>query len=206
MKEDTRVAGPWSDKKLYMGQDLPGTLWEWQEDVMNRCMVEPDDRTINYIIDVRGGRGKSKFCKYMGYHHGAITLPWGRTGDLLNLVCKLGAKSIYLFDLSRSKPQDWARDDIAAAMESIKNGYIVNLKYETGTFYMNPPHIWCFSNSVPNLSSMSADRWKFWEIDDLRRLLVVSSTRLKELCGKLHRDRGSSPHRSMSDNSIDLTI
>lgn len=202
MKSDSRVNGPWSDQKLYMGKDLPGTLWDWQEDVMNRCMMEPDDRTINYIIDLKGGVGKSKFCKYMSYHHQAITLPWGRTGDLLNLVCKLGAKNIYLFDLSRSKPQDWARDDISAAMESIKNGYIVNLKYETGVFMMNPPHIWCFSNQLPNLTSMSRDRWVIWEIDDLRRLVVVSSSRIKELGRKLHRSRSRSPDRP---DSIDLT-
>lgn len=201
MKTESRVAGPWSDQKLYMGKDLPGTLWEWQQDVLDRCMTDPDDRTVNYIIDFKGGKGKSKFCKYMGYHHQALTVPWGRTGDILNLVCKLGAKQIYLFDLSRSKPKDWARDDIAAAMEQIKNGYIVNFKFETGAFYMNPPHIWCFSNSIPNLSSMSADRWKFWEIDDLRRLVVVSSSRLKELSRRLPRSRSSSPRR----DSIDLT-
>lgn len=205
MKEDSRVKGPWSDKKIYMGKDLPGTLWDWQQDVLNRCMVEPDDRTINYIIDVKGCVGKSKFCKYLSYKHDAITLPWGRTGDLLNLVCKLGARNTYLFDLSRSKPQDWARDDIAATMESIKNGYIVNLKYETGVFFMEPPHVWCFSNQAPNLSSMSADRWKFWEINDLRQLVVVPPHRLKQLMGKLRRDRSHSPRRSSSDNNIDLT-
>lgn len=184
MKTDTRVAGPWSDQKLYMGKDLPGTLWDWQEDVKNRCMVEPDDREINYIIDFKGNMGKSKFCKYMVYHHGALMLPWGKTGDILNLVVKKGAKSIYLFDLSRSKPQDWARDDISAAMEQIKNGHIVNMKYETGDFMMDPPHVWCFSNQLPNLASMSMDRWKFWELSDSRQLLVVSSSRLNSLTSK----------------------
>lgn len=171
MKEDTRVAGPWSDCKLYLGDDLPAVLYPWQETVKELCMETPDDRIINYIIDPTGNTGKSKFCKLMGFKMNAVVLPWGRTGDLLNLVVKIGARSIYLFDLSRTKPQDWANGDICAAMESIKNGYVVNLKYETGVFYMASPHIWCFSNSAPNLSGMSADRWRLWEISSERRLI-----------------------------------
>ena len=175
-----------------MGQDLPGELWDWQQEVKERCMSSSaDDRVINFIIDLKGNMGKSKFCKYMCYHHGALMLPWGRTGDILNLVVKKGAKEIYLFDLSRSKPQDWAKDDISAAMEQIKNGHIVNMKYETNDFMMCPPHVWCFSNSPPNLSSMSLDRWKFWEITSSRQLVVVNSERLKQLSGKLHSDGGS---------------
>lgn len=198
MKDESRVAGPWSDQKVYMGKDLPGTLWDWQEEVKARCFQEADDRTINYIVDRKGRMGKSKFCKYMGWKHNAVCIPWGKTGDILNYIVKVGARTTYVFDLSRTKPQDWAKDDISAAMEQIKNGYIVNWKFETGAFYMDPPHIWCFSNELPNLKSMSMDRWKLWEIDDLHRLVVLTSHRLKELSRELHRDRSASPRRNLS--------
>lgn len=198
MKEDSRVKGPWSDSKIYTGKDLPQTLWAWQETVKGLCMQEPDDRHINYIYDPIGGKGKSKFCKYMGYHHKALVLPWGRTGDIQNLVIKKGARSIYLFDLSRSKPQDWAQDDVSAAMEGIKNGHIVNYKFETDDFYMDPPHIWCFSNQLPNFSSMSRDRWILWEIDDLSRLVRISSGRLRELMSQQQRERRRRRSRSRS--------
>lgn len=201
MKDSSRVAGPWSDQRMYMGKDLPGTLWDWQEDVKNRCHLSPDDRTINYIIDYKGNMGKSKFCKYMVFKHGALMLPWGKTGDILNLVVKKGPKTIYLFDLSRTKPQDWAKDDISAAMEQIKNGHIVNMKYETDDFMMEPPHIWSFSNQLPNLSSMSLDRWKFWEINGLRQLVPVTSSRLKELRRGLPREGASSGDRDIIDMS-----
>jgi len=178
MKEESRVAGPWSSKPVYLGQDLPSVLFPWQEDVKTACDEEPDDRTINYVIDEKGNTGKSKFCKLMGFKHGALVLPWARTGDILNLVTKLGAKKTYLFDLSRTKPQDWSTGDISAAMESIKNGYVVNTKYETSAFYMACPHIWCFSNQPPVLSSMSKDRWKLWSIRD--RKLVPYNRRRSE--------------------------
>lgn len=199
MKEDSRVQGPWSDRKIYQGKDLPSQLWPWQEEVLHRCQAEPDNRTVNCIIDTVGNTGKSVFCKLMGFKHGALVLPWGRTSDLLNLVCKMGHKEIYLFDLSRSKPQDWARDDISAAIESIKNGYIVNTKYETSLVYQDPSHVWCFSNQAPNLSSLSRDRWKFWEINGLRQLVRVESRRLKEL--DQPRQRDGSPGREVVDLS-----
>lgn len=174
MKDESRVAGPWSDKPVYLGQDLPSSLWPWQEDVKKMCEEEPDDRTINYIIDEKGNTGKSKFCKLMGWKYGAMVLPWGRTGDLVNLVVKAGAKDKYFFDLSRTKPKDWAGGDICAAMEGIKNGYVVNTKYETAAFYMPSPHVWCFSNAPPNLTEMSRDRWKLWSIDREKRLVPFS--------------------------------
>lgn len=191
MKSETRVNGPWSDSKIYQGKDLPKTLWPWQEDVMYRCKLPADDRQVNYVYDPKGNMGKSKFVKYMAFHHQSIMLPWGRTGDLLNLVCKLGARDSYFFDLSRSKPQDWAKDDIAAAMEQIKNGYIVNLKYETGAFLMEPPHVWCFSNQPPNLESMSIDRWYLWTINEERKLVRIYPDSLRRM-GK-SRSRSRSP-------------
>lgn len=184
MKDDTRVRGPWADKKLvqpYTGKDLPTSLWPWQQDVLERCKEEPDDRTVNWVIDIKGCTGKSKFAKYMFYHHGALFLPWGRTGDILNYVSKNTTCKIYFFDLSRSKPQDWARDDICAAIEQIKNGMIVNLKYETSGACFDPPHVWCFSNQPPNISSMSYDRWKLWLINEVRELIPCSKRALNRI-------------------------
>lgn len=197
MKTNTHVRGPFADKKInppYTGKDLPTHLWPWQAEVLERCKLAPNDREINYIIDTRGNTGKSKFAKYMWYHHGAIFLPWGKTGDILNYVCKNKDAGIYFFDLSRSKPADWARDDISAAMEQIKNGMIVNLKYETCGTVFDPPHVWCFSNQPPNLSSMSRDRWAFWLIDDSKSLIPCTNEELHTIMlGS--KNRSSSPSR-----------
>jgi len=88
-----------------MGNDLPGTLWAWQEEVKDRCTAAAaDDRMVNYIIDKKGGTGKSKFCKYMCYKHKALMVPWGRTGDILNLVVKKGAEDNNLFENATPLP------------------------------------------------------------------------------------------------------
>jgi len=168
MKADTRVFGPWSDAKSYRGQDIITNLWPWQDEVKKSCSTTPDARTINVVVDTIGNVGKSAFCKHMAWHCNALVLGWGKTGDILNLVSKNQNRDVYIFDLSRSKPQDWAKDDIPAAMEGIKNGMFMNTKYETAQVLMKIPHVWVFTNASPNISSMSADRWKLWSIDDSR--------------------------------------
>lgn len=173
LKSDSRVRGPYSDASTYIGGDLIVNLYPWQEEIYERLQGRPDSRIIDVLVDTQGNIGKSAFCKYLCWHLKIPVLGWGKTGDLLHLVSKLPNKSAYIFDLSRSKPQDWARDDIAAAMEGIKNGLFLNTKYECAQVIMNTPHIWIFTNIIPNISSMSRDRWRIWKVSHHR--LVRSS-------------------------------
>ena len=166
IKERSRVRGPWYSADVYRGEGIINILYEWQTKVQIFCTCKPDDRSINVIVDPRGNSGKSAFAKYMAFHHGVPCLGWGKTGDLLYLVSEVPNKKAYFFDLSRTKPQDWASGDIYAAIEGIKNGHFVNTKYKCKTVLMQSPHIWIFTNSKPNLSFMSVDRWHLWEIVD----------------------------------------
>jgi len=179
LKGESRVRGPYSDSSTYIGEDLIVQLYPWQEEIKSRIEGRPDSRRIDVLVDEKGNTGKSAFCKYICWHHKVPVLGWGKTGDLLYLVSKIPNKSAYIFDLSRSKPQDWARDDYAAAMEAIKNGCFINTKYECAQVLMKTPHIWVFTNQVPNISAMSRDRWRFWRILENRLVsheLVNDST------------------------------
>lgn len=57
MKDDTRVQGPWTKKKVYRGQDLPKELWGWQKDVSVEIGSNPhgNSRNVNesmlYLTD-----------------------------------------------------------------------------------------------------------------------------------------------------------
>lgn len=209
LKTTTRVAGPWADRRIYRGQDLIQILRPWQQEIKDRCEAEADDRTINVLYNESGNIGKSVFCKYMAYHFKAPVCGWAKAGDILNLVSKMPNMPVYLFDLSRTRPQDWAKDDIPAAMEGIKNGLFVNTKYETAQVIMQCPHIWMFCNHLPNLLSMSRDRWAIWKVDMDQNLTRVSTTELK-LISK-DQSRAASPRRTANrptlirTSSIDLT-
>lgn len=159
-KDDTFVDGPWSDKPIYLGQDLIKTLRPWQEQIRRMVLEEsPHPRKIYWYYDNAGGAGKSSFAKYMYFHHKILTLTIGSAGDLLNVVSKFEGLKAYLFDLSRTKGSKVAMTDLYQTMESVKNGYFVNTKYETGVCCMAIPHVIVFSNHLPDLKALSSDRW-----------------------------------------------
>lgn len=166
MKQNTRVAGPWADKEVYMGQDLPTTLRGWQKKHLEILTSPMEDRMIYWFIDEQGGAGKSKFAKYMQFHYGIPKLTFGKTCDLLNIVSKFQMRKGYIFDLSRTKPHDISMDDIYSAMENIKNGHFCNTKYETDIILMLPPHIIIYANWAPDTERLSPDRWIIKNINE----------------------------------------
>lgn len=52
-----------------------------------------------------------------------------------------------------------------AAIENLKNGHIVNFKFETGSKLFNPPNVVVFANKPPEtLELLSVDRWVIKEL------------------------------------------
>lgn len=172
-----RVEGPWTNiDKPYEGEDLPKSdeLHSWQKDALNQLCSPPDQKSsqVTWVYDPDGQKGKSTFLKYMSYHHRAVMLGYGKAGDLLHLVSKNSNRSMYLFNLSRSRPKDMSSDDLYAALESVKDGHFVSTKYETKTVTMRRPHVWVFANVLPNLQSLSKGRWRIFTISSDSRLVL----------------------------------
>lgn len=164
MKDDTRVAGPWADRPIYFGADLPTVLYEWQRKLRDYILGPVNNREVICIVDTQGNGGKSQFMKYMMYHHGILGMCFGKAGDLKNLVYKNKPARGYIFNLTRSQPKEAAITDIWSAVEEIKDGYVVNTKFETGTVMMDPPHVVVMMNFWPKRDNMSEDRWNCIDI------------------------------------------
>lgn len=167
MKTDTRVAGPWADRKIYMGSDL----WSeekhlpWQRFMTEEFEQSPGDRKMYWIYDPVGNNGKTKFIKWLAFARDALPLGYAHASDTLNLVSKFTNKSIYAWNLTRAKPAQLSELDLYAAMESIKDGMFVNTKYETAVVLMDPPHIMVCANHLPKMHHISSDRWIIKRID-----------------------------------------
>lgn len=170
LKAETRVAGPWADRSLeefeeeeeYKGADLYSVPYPWQqqlEDHLKDKCDSKDDRKIIWLYDPQGAGGKTKFIKKMAWKYHSTPCSYGRTTDILNLVSKVKRKRCFLFNLTRAKPMEIGSQDLYSTLESIKDGLVVNTKYETKSQIFDPPHIVVFANHLPNLSHMSADRW-----------------------------------------------
>lgn len=161
MKELSRVAGPWADKKLYLGADLwpVERMPAWQREYIDMFQGEPHPRTCMWLVDPQGNNGKTKFLKWLVFKMNACGLGYGNAGDILNLVSKRQGRSIYVWNLTRTRSARIDQAELYAAMESVKDGYFINTKYETSDVLMDPPHVLVLANFAPDLTGLSADRW-----------------------------------------------
>lgn len=164
LKDHTRVAGPWSDTPIYLGEDLPSELSGWQKQLFDMLQQKPDRRSVLWIYEQDGKTGKSEFAKYMSFKHNAVFMSYGNSKDLLNIVFKMKNRKLYIFDLPRTKPVDISGSDLYSTIESIKDGMFINTKYETGICMMSSPHVVVFSNYLPDRKKLSFDRWKIYTI------------------------------------------
>jgi len=102
----------------------------------------------------------------MYFHMKIITLSIGKASDLLNLVYKNQGKTCYCFDISRTVTKG-SMTEIYQALESVKNGYFVNTKYDTGVACFEIPHVIVFSNHLPMMAALSLDRWNIIDMSQM---------------------------------------
>lgn len=143
-------------------------LHPWQIEVEQLLMQPADDRTVYWIYNPEGCKGKTQFLKYLVKHYGVIFTSGGRKNDIMNLLFNnqpylLSADpAIVVWNL----PRDIDEHHISyEAIESTKDGLICNNKFECGSFIMNSPHVLILSNKLPLLHKLTKDRWKIFEIN-----------------------------------------
>lgn len=186
MKEDTRIAGPWSDRDspAYIPRQFRGkleTLLPFQKTIMEECKVF-NDRIINKIYCPGGGRGKSTIAHLMRLFKNGLVLPPLNDADRLVYTCcdKLMAKKIrdsipIFIDLPRAMNKE-RLFGLYSAIEVIKSGYVYDTRNRYREWDFDSPNIWVFSNIEPDLSLLSRDRWRLWEINDKDELVEFRGT------------------------------
>lgn len=139
------------------------SLYPWQLDIENLVHEEPDDRTIHWYWDKKGGAGKTALIKRLVHLYPWITYSTcTKSADIVTQADSM--ISCYLFNFSRS-----CKDfDPYGAIEQLKDGLVSNCKLQKKTvnILMNPPHIICFANKPPNIKKLSEDRWKIVRLDE----------------------------------------
>lgn len=139
-------------------------LKPWQKAIEELIIEEPNDRTIYWFHEQVGGCGKSIFAKYLCIKYNAIMVS-GKGADMKYGLMAFNEKrgyypEIVIIDIPRS-----VNDYVSySGIEEVKNGCFFSSKYESGMAIFNCPHIVCFSNELPDLAKMSADRWDIREI------------------------------------------
>lgn len=171
MKSESRVAGPFADRPIYLGQDLNCMRdpHPWQTRIMKMLDKDPDDRTIHWIYNREGNVGKSKLCKYLKFHKKWKRIPLGTATQLKTNAVTKGPFRAYYVDLPRVKGKEEAIQDLMSAIEDIKNGDVESAMYgKINEMQMVSPHVFVFSNDVPPINLATRDRWKVYTITDMK--------------------------------------
>lgn len=173
MKPEGRLRGPWVDPEAKEEQQktfIPKTVREltelkpWQKTVIAISKVR-NTRDINVIHDPDGGIGKSILCKYMKFNKLAEMIPptMNDSRDIMRCVMNKGASSCYLIDIPRGMlPKNF--NGLWPAIETIKDGQAYDDRYKFREIYFDEPNIFVFTNQMPDVNQLSADRWKFYKV------------------------------------------
>jgi hypothetical protein len=144
-------------------------VWrDWQQKLIDICTGPRDERTIHWVYDEQGGSGKSLLSQFLAWKHHAI-ICGGKKSDMYHQVavhCESHAfVDIVLWDITREAA---ARIQYEV-LEELKNGCLSSGKYEGYRHIQarsHAPHVLVFANSLPDMSKLSADRWKVYTIED----------------------------------------
>lgn len=165
-KEETRIAGPWSDKdkEVYIPKQYrTDKLLPWQQTIFDR-RDEWDTRHVNFVLEEEGNKGKSFLVGYMCCNGYSQKIPYmDNIKDIMRMIMDTEKKRIYFIDF----PRGLGKDRLASFMsgvEEIKNGYCYDDRYTFKQEWFDSPNIWIFSNKLPKQELLSLDRWIVWRI------------------------------------------
>lgn len=141
-------------------------LYGWQDAMLKVACEEPDDRTIYWIYDEKGNKGKSAFTKLLCAKYNAIMCE-GKAADINQALAGYNeAEGVFPDIVCVDCPRHCLEYMNYGAIEKVKNGHVFSGKYESKQMIFNPPHVFIFANSPPDTSKYSLDRWKIKEIHE----------------------------------------
>jgi len=176
-KDFTREDGPWCDKdkseeKIY----IPIRFREMELRPFQKTMMDlsrqNESRYINLIVDDKGNLGKSTVGCWAQLFEGGFKVPAINDGkELVQSVenyCRtrnIRVCSPMIIDLPRAMPKK-SLNGIYTGIEIIKEGFLYDVRNKYKQWVIEPPCVWVFTNTEPDLRLVSMDRWRLWKIVD----------------------------------------
>lgn len=130
-------------------------LREWQQSLKTLLDGEPDDRTVNFVVDETGNSGKTWFAHWYARktENVQVLLP----GKKADMAYALDSTIRVLFvDAPRSKQGEFIQYDF---LEEVKNGYVFSNKYESRVKTLSKLHVVVLMNECPDMAKLSEDRY-----------------------------------------------
>lgn len=133
-----------------------GTLREWQENMNDVLSMEPDDRTIVFVVDESGGMGKTWFQRWYYSRQPVRTqiLSCGKRDDLAHAIDR--SKDVFLFNIPRGGMEFFNY----GVVEMLKDRLVFSPKYDSQMKVIEKnPHVIVFCNEQPDMTKMTEDRY-----------------------------------------------
>ena len=134
---------------------VEGDLRGWQVDLALQLAAPPDARSILFVVDALGGKGKTWFQKKLLLEGDADVqlLMTGKRDDMAYAVQE--GKKIYLINVARGQMEYLQY----CVLEMLKDGVVHSPKYESQTKFLAPCHVVVFCNEFPDMFRLTEDRY-----------------------------------------------
>lgn len=197
MKEEGRVKGPFflgNSEKNQQFSMKQTKLKPWQQDLhqfITDNLSELKNRKVIYVEDTGGNTGKSFYQKWARLAQLDLiyrSLPISNVDRLMSaihIINKTLDVDVYCIDLTRTKGEDQSYKDLFAAVEQIKNGFVIDTMYgKYNESFFEPPVVIIFSNNIlynPDnpyqdmAHYLSDDRWLHLKI--IKNELFISNSK-----------------------------
>lgn len=141
----------------------------------------------NFVANPAGGAGKGYLKDIAFYHYGALELPV--LEDPLKLIqtaenmfrgLNVRKSRIIFFDIPRTIPREKLRT-LYYTIEILLGQKLYDLRNKFKGYYTyDLPVIWVFANEYPDITKLSYDRWRVFEINDKKELKCLSNKQCKQ--------------------------
>jgi len=129
-------------------------LRDWQSLLLGKLDQDPDSRTVIFVVDKKGNKGKSYLCSYLERERKGVQIM--KCGKRDDMAFELDDNpKIVVIDVARSS-SDFLHYTF---LEDLKDGRVFSPKYESHQKRFNPPHVVVMMNVDPDMTRLSEDRY-----------------------------------------------
>ena len=132
-----------------------GVPQRWQSELADRLGGDANDRTIDFVVDAEGGKGKTWFCRWLATCRDDVQiLGIGKKSDIAHMVDE--TKRIYLFNVGRNQMEYLSYP----LLEAMKDRLLTSTKYSgTTKTWSNNIHVVVLGNELPDFEKLTEDRY-----------------------------------------------
>lgn len=182
LKEQTRIKEPQTEQDYKKNtieyvpvqyKELLKEVKPFQNSIINSKV---NFRTVNCVVNGGGNVGKSYVSNVLELLNKGFRLPpLDDYKELMQLLCNYcmdnNIRQLGFLFIDIPKCASQKMKNLYVGIEEILSGKLWDTRNHYKKWYIDTPNIWVFCNDKPDESYLSADRWKFWSINDKLELI-----------------------------------